>query len=400
MTARQCFEGLLTELSKVNAPSMLLADFNYFFNKAVNQYINKRYNIYDINQQTTDDLRVLKATTTIKPSLATSDIKIGNNVNIGDVGAGLSKLYGATYEVNLPLDYLHLLNCVCIYRLNKDHKCYDQGDYVQFSAKRLTGDSWSQIINDFYNRPLPERPYYYIHNVNISNDLPTNPSKGWESGTDQVPASNLIGTMVKSNIMGESLPADDGQNAWLMIGSKYLLEEDKVGCCIIKDPSNIQDRLYVKIENGIITGASKTKFQTLASSLKQVHPSNELPRTISINQKQTSLVQKSAMNRYGNASPVRMEIRYGHDNRIFELVGVSIDYIKAPQYIRLTQEQVNLTEDTSQMMEFPDYVCQEIINELVHLVMETTGDPRLQTHSVVTESIANPAQQQAPAPKG
>lgn len=36
MTSRQCFEGLLAELSKVNAPSMLLSDFNYFFNKAIN----------------------------------------------------------------------------------------------------------------------------------------------------------------------------------------------------------------------------------------------------------------------------------------------------------------------------------------------------------------------------
>ena len=61
MTAREVWEGMLTELSKVNAPSMLLQDFNYFFNKAINQYINKRYNIYDVNQQTTDDLRVLKS---------------------------------------------------------------------------------------------------------------------------------------------------------------------------------------------------------------------------------------------------------------------------------------------------------------------------------------------------
>jgi hypothetical protein len=36
------------------------------------------------------------------------------------------------------------------------------------------------------------------------------------------------------------------------------------------------------------------------------------------------------------------------------------------------------------MMEFPDYVCQEIINELVHLVMENASDQRLQTHPVVT----------------
>ena len=66
-----------------------------------------------------------------------------------------------------------------------------------------------------------------------------------------------------------------------------------------------------------------------------------------------------------------------HDDTLFTLEKVFVDYIKNPQHIRLTQEQVNLTEDTSQIMEFPDYVCQEIINELVHLVMENTADPRL-----------------------
>lgn len=404
MTARQCFEGLLTELSKVNAPSMLLADFNYFFNKAVNQYINKRYNIYDINQQTTDDLRVLKATTTIQPKLATSDITIGNNVNIGNVGAGLSKLYGATYEVNLPLDYLHLLNCVCIYRLNKDHKCYDQGDYVQFSAKRLTGDSWSQIINDFYNRPLPERPYYYIHNVNISNDLPTNPSKGWESGTDSSSISTLKpGMVVRSEKVFNEASWINTQREYVLKNNTSTGQSSNTFPCVLR--SDGADHVYVNVdpETGLITNVSKeepgskgyTKFGDT------VNIPNDLPRTITIGTQKVSLVEKPGMNRYGNASPVRMEIRYGHDNRIFELVGVSIDYIKAPQHIRLTQEQVNLTEDTSQIMEFPDYVCQEIINELVHLVMETNGDPRLQSHAVVTESIGNPAQQQAqPSPRG
>ena len=87
-----------------------------------------------------------------------------------------------------------------------------------------------------------------------------------------------------------------------------------------------------------------------------------------------------------------MEIRYGHDDTLFTLEKVFVDYIKTPQHIRLTQEQVNLTEDTSQIMEFPDYVCQEIINELVHIVMENASDPRLQSHPAVSQSIANPAQ--------
>ena len=67
MTARQVFEATLIELSKIQAPSLKLYEFNYLFNKAINQYINKVYNVYDINQQTTDDLRVLKATTFLTP---------------------------------------------------------------------------------------------------------------------------------------------------------------------------------------------------------------------------------------------------------------------------------------------------------------------------------------------
>ena len=65
MTARQLWEATLIELNKVQAPSLLLEDYNYFINKAVYQYVNKKYNIYDVNQQTTDDIRVLKATTKI-----------------------------------------------------------------------------------------------------------------------------------------------------------------------------------------------------------------------------------------------------------------------------------------------------------------------------------------------
>lgn len=60
MTVRDLYDNLLIELNKVEAPSLLLEDFIYFANKAVQQYINKRYNLYDVTQQTTDDLRVLK----------------------------------------------------------------------------------------------------------------------------------------------------------------------------------------------------------------------------------------------------------------------------------------------------------------------------------------------------
>ena len=125
-----------------------------------------------------------------------------------------------------------------------------------------------------------------------------------------------------------------------------------------------------------------------------------LPKSIKIGDDYVSNVERGASLRYGNVSEVRLEIRYGTDNRVFELVSVYVDYIKAPQNIRLTQMEIDQTEDTSQMLEYPDYVCQEIINELVHLIMENISDQRLQTHPVVSQSIANPAQAQTPEAAG
>ena len=45
MTSNQMFEYALIELNKVQAPSLLLEDYNYFINKAINQYINKIYRV-------------------------------------------------------------------------------------------------------------------------------------------------------------------------------------------------------------------------------------------------------------------------------------------------------------------------------------------------------------------
>ena len=374
MTARQCFEGLLTELSKVNAPSMLLQDFNYFFNKAVNQYINKTYSKYDTSQQTTDDLRVLKATTILKPEKITEGTLKNFTSEVEDLknlGAGDSKLFGATYEVNLPLDYLHTLNCVCIYKVNKRYKCFDKGNNVQFAAKRLTADSWSVVINDFYNRPLPERPYYYIHNINRYTDLPTNP-------------------ISQTNTLDRTVEGTDP--AIIQYVKRY---KDQNG----EEHITPDTELYKPANNLTNFQGAHPSWEILeivSSKSTEIFPRKISLRTLNNKTVENSLVEKEAGVRYGNSTNVRMEIRYGKDSSVFELIGVMVDYIKAPQTIRLTQEQVDLTEDTSQMMEFPDYVCQEIINELVHLVMENTADPRLQTHIPVTQSIANPAQQQTP----
>ena len=265
MTARELFEFSLIEINKVEAPSLLLEDYNYFINKAVVSYVNKRYNLYDLNQQTTDDLRILKGEVTLTALTA----KVGN------------KLQGATYVGVLPQDYFHLLNCIVEYQPTKNFKCYTT-EPVHFGAKRLTSDMYSQIINNYYMRPTYKNPYFYIHNT----------------------VDPVISDVAKE--------------------------------------ANIRD---------------------------------------------------------GNTSPVNIEIRYGKDNTLFVLTKVYIDYLKVPKFIRLTEEQTALTEDTSQILEFPDYVCHEIIKELVALLMENSSDPRLQTNIPINQDIPSQGPQQAPAPQ-
>ena len=62
-------------------------------------------------------------------------------------------------------------------------------------------------------------------------------------------------------------------------------------------------------------------------------------------------------------------------------------------YIRLTQEQINSTLDFSQVLEFPDYVCFEIVNIFTRLLMENASDPRLQTNIPINNTIVNPVLQ-------
>lgn len=56
MTFRQLYDAALIECNKLKAPSLLLEDYNYLINKAVQQYVNQVYNRCEYNQQSTDDL--------------------------------------------------------------------------------------------------------------------------------------------------------------------------------------------------------------------------------------------------------------------------------------------------------------------------------------------------------
>lgn len=274
---------------------MLLEDYNYFINKAVQQYINLVYAKLEIDQQSTDDIRVLKASTVLKP------VKLYENPSYSHLANGMFK---SSYYVDLPEDYMHLLNCIVEYKVGvSNFKCYNKGDMVYFAARKLTPDMYTQVLNNAYMRPMYKRPYYYLTNINTANNIVTNPS--------------MDTAILDAN------------------------KEDN------ETPSTLVD-------------------------------SNNVPG-----------------DRLANPSIVRLELRYGTDDGVFVPNNIYVDYLKSPMYIRLTQEQINSTLDYSQVLEFPDYVCFEIANIFVRLLMENASDPRLQTNIPINNTIAAPAATQA-----
>jgi hypothetical protein len=247
MTELDLYKNALIEINKLEAPSMLLEDYNYFINKAIQQYVNKVYNKYDMTQQTTDDLSALKRTVIL-------------NINESESYMAMERKF---YYCNLPKDYLHILNCIVTFDNFDDeedtkNKCcknnFDSKKEKSVLARRLTADQYPSIVINAYLKPTHKRPYFFIN----------------------------------------------------------------------QGPNSTESVLEIRVGN------EKTK---------------KIPKT------------------------------------------VYVDYLKVPKTIQLTDDDLESDFDTTANLEFPEYVCFEIVNEFVKLLLENAGDPRLQTNIPINQSI-------------
>lgn len=182
MTIRNAYEYALIESNKLKAPALLLEDYIYLFNKAIQQKINEIYNRYDINQQSSDDLRVLQTTVRI-----TSE-----NIHKKSDDFGFT-----IWEVDLPSDYLHLLNCLAQFTgssINSINCDNTQVQKITSNCQRLTADLQGGIMNNYYMQPSHKKPYYYIINNNLnSNNSPL-------EGTTVIPTNlNMDQTIINQD---------------------------------------------------------------------------------------------------------------------------------------------------------------------------------------------------------
>lgn len=290
MTIRNAYEFALIECNKLKAPALLLEDYIYLFNKAIQQYVNSVYNRAEYNQQSSDDLGWLQTVETFySPVSLTTDGTYSNKSNV---------LGNNIFIFELPKDYLHLLNCKAVISDSSvtSNRC---GTSTNKSSKlvncsRLTANLDGGITDNYYNKPSHRKPYYYIIN--------------------------------RSDIIDKDVEIKDGGQ-------------------------------YSPILSG--TDENTYRFYDL----------------------------KEQYDRTSNQSTLFIEIHVGESN--YNVDGIQLSYIKSPMYVSMTQDELLALEDNSQVLEFPDYVCYEIINIFVKLLLENASDPRLSTNMPINQSIAS-----------
>ena len=258
-------------------------------------------------------------------------------------------------------------------------------------------------------KPSYRTPYFYLHNVNTDNNFPTKDNQvNIDHIVTQYEITNTTSAIAPSStiiINGVTITFQTTIGSDVTIPTIYIettptSADVRIGINSTATINNLYTYL-VETQN-ILLNEATYELNTIATGIKKITVIPNISSfsitdstTLSLNILSSYIEKvKYAEQRYGNHSKVRMEIRYGKDSSLFLLDKVYVDYLKAPQFIRLTQDQVDAVEDNSQVLEFPDYICYELINEIVHLIMENASDPRLQSHIPINQSIAPPQGQQ------
>lgn len=141
MTVKEFYEYVLIECNKVGTATIYLEDFNFFLNKAIQEFVNKRYSVMEESMQVTDDIQILVKSLKHIPTSTNNFLDINTIPN---------------------LNYLHLLSCFVTLEVIKQYKGNKVGDIIRSAAKRLTADKEAGIVGNAFLKPRFNRTYYSL----------------------------------------------------------------------------------------------------------------------------------------------------------------------------------------------------------------------------------------------
>ena len=158
-TIREAYIDALLEITREDTQKLYLEDFLYYYNKAISEYMKKRYELFEVTQQLSDDLRVWKTPF----SSSSNEISI-----LGDIG-----------------NYRHLLACIVEVTLRvPDIRCTQKvGQVRKYKVSRMTSNIKAGILDNDYLKAAFHRPYYEMIGDTINIDLGEDPKKKVKTAT-------------------------------------------------------------------------------------------------------------------------------------------------------------------------------------------------------------------------
>lgn len=140
MNALDAYRDVLRELDKYESPTFTINDFNYFYNKAISQFVDSNYMRLDLLMKDSEDLAPF------------TSLNVARTIN----SSGL---------MDLPTDFRHLLSLKIRVRFKVNRGRYRQGSTYEFWAERAKSGQKGFRHKSAYGKPNFRRYYYEITSV-------------------------------------------------------------------------------------------------------------------------------------------------------------------------------------------------------------------------------------------
>jgi hypothetical protein len=352
MTAREVYEAVLVEVNKENSATFTIEEFNYVLNKSILAFVNEKYNFFASNQQLSDDLRVL-----LKPAKF-------NLENEGD--SGIEETF----------------NPVRSYVLED----YDFGDEV-IGVSLLTDLEVNSRIK--FGNHTQEYRITAVNDSSYPYTISVSPTSGGTGLLTAVPrhTSILVRTAVVDYTQWETSPTTDRVIPVTFPSSDYL---HMLSCRVFWSGRKAGDD-----QDAYLAFPAKRLTYDMLNAIENnvyMRPAPNRPYyQVHDSQFNSGVVKQlagdlSAYRAYQNRP--KIEVHIGRPSTYMKPTQIVINYLKLPELVILDDIDIfTAGADSSQSLELPDYLKNEIVRRAADYLLEKNRDPRISTHPQLNQEI-------------
>lgn len=345
MTVREIYEAVLVEINKVNAATFTTEEFNYVINKAILAFTNERYNFYAVNQQLSDDLRVLQ-----KNAVFNYDT---DSAGAPRTDATYNPIRGKVYSTGTTANDL-LVSSVTDIKVGDVVKFDRNGP--TFTVSAVTAEAYPYEVSfsaDVSAVPVGSLIYLETPNVSLIEDYSdVEVADGHISFN--LPASDYLHILSCRTSWKGKKP--NNQTAYLVYGGKRMTYDIQ---------NVIQNNIYMR-------PAFNRPYYMVQDN--------------TMNAGIDKITDLSDYRAYHNKPQI--DVFVGKPYSMATLDRITIDYIKNPEIIILQDIDIfTAGKDTSQVLEFPDYLKNEIVKRVSANMLENMRDPRIATQPQLNQEI-------------